>query len=138
MTTKTDKKKLCNCKLCIYLILTAILLMTICIGSYYYLKYTANQVTIFISDLENSVIANDWNNAYINYDQALDHWDKHKNIWQCFLQHQEIDDIESMFQQLKGYLKTKNVTDSLSSLYELKYNINHVPDTERISLYNIL
>ncbi|MGI5824158.1 MAG: DUF4363 family protein [Bacillota bacterium] len=127
-----------NHRLYFYLGLTAVLLLGICLGSYYYLKNTSYQVISSFPQLEAAITEGDWQEANIHFTAAQQTWDKHKNIWQCFLLHQEIDDIESMFHQLKGYLETNNATDSLSSIYKLEYNINHVPDTEKISFYNIL
>lgn len=127
-----------NRRLFIYLAIAALLLLGVCLGSYFYLVNSANHVLEVISEIEDDVAAGSWETANAEFDTAKGIWDKHKNIWQCFLVHQEIDEIESAFMKLQGYIETKAREESLSSLYELAYSISHVPDTERISLYNIL
>ena len=138
MQDTTNTQNFSNRRLYFYLALSAIILFGICIGSYYYLKTTANQVLDVFPQMESAVLAGDWQKSIQDYNEAKITWDRHKNFWQCFLMHQEIDDIEAMFSRLKGYLETNSITESLSSIYELQYNINHVPDTERLSLYNVL
>ena len=135
-TSNTQTKS--NRRLYIYLAITAILLLGACIGSYCYLKISANSVLDTISQIETDVLADDWQQAGEEYHNARHIWNSHKNFWQCFLIHQEIDDIERSFMQLQGFLETQDTAQSLSSLYELSYSIDHVPDTERISFYNIL
>ena len=138
MQDTSNTQNFSNRRLYFYLLLSAALLLGICIGSYYYLKTTANQVLEFFPQMETAVLAGDSHQSLASYNQAKQTWDKHKNFWQCFLMHREIDDSEAMFFRLKGYLETGSITESLSSIYELQYNIDHVPDTERLSLYNIL
>lgn len=127
-----------NYRLYIYLAVTTALLLGVCIGSYWYLVHSANHVLTIISYIEDDVITENWEQANAEFENAKTVWDKNKNIWQCFLIHQEIDDIESAFMELQGYMESHASAESLSSLYELSYSISHVPDTERISIYNIL
>ncbi len=138
MNQPTTQSRPCNKRLCIILILATFLLLGFCIGSYFYLKTTADSVVEHLSPLENAVTAAQWQQAQIHYETVRSRWNRHKNFWQCFIRHQEIDDIEAIFFKLKGQLETGNISDSLSSIYELDYHIRHVPDTERLSLYNIL
>lgn len=135
-TSNTQTKS--NRRLYIYLAITAILLLGACIGSYCYLKISADSVINVISQVETAVLADDWQQADEKFQNAQAIWNNHKNFWQCFLLHQEIDNIEISFKQLQGFLETRDTAQSLSSLYELSYSIDHVPDTERISFYNIL
>ena len=135
-TSNTQNKT--NRRLYIYLIIAALLLLGVCLGSYFYLVSSANRVLDIIPEIEEAVEAGDWEEANEEFDEAKGIWDKHKNIWQCFLIHQEIDDIESAFMKLQGYIETESTEETLSSLYDLAYSIDHVPDTERISIYNIL
>lgn len=135
-TSNTQNRS--NRRLYIYLSITALLLLGVCLGSYFYLVSSADRVLDIIPEIEEAVEEGDWAEANEEFDEAKDIWDKHKNIWQCFLVHQEIDDIESAFMKLQGYIETESTEESLSSLYDLAYSIDHVPDTERISIYNIL
>lgn len=138
MNQPTTRSRFSNKKLCLILTLAAFLLLGFCIGSYLYLKTTADSVVEQLLPLENAVTTSQWQQAQTHYEAARSRWNRHKNFWQCFIRHQEIDDIEAIFFKLKGQLETKNTSDSLSSIYELDYHIHHVPDTERLSLYNIL
>ena len=138
MQDTSNTQNFSNRRLYFYLLLSAILLFGICIGSYYYLKTTANQVLAVFPQMETAVLEGNQPKSLQSYNEAKLIWDKHKNFWQCFLMHQEIDDIEAMFFRLKGYLETNSTIESLSSIYELQYNIKHVPETEKLSFYNIL
>ena len=122
----------------ISLIVTAILLLTVCLSSYLYLDKSANHILSYIPKIEKSIEEDNWKQVNVEFYQAKAYWDKHKDIWQCIILHQEIDDIETEFMLLQGYIFTQNAGDSLSSLYKLKYTVDHVPDTEKIALYNIL
>lgn len=135
-TSNTQTKT--NRRLYIYLGIAALLLLGVCLGSYFYLVSSANSVLDIIPEIEEAVLEDDWQEAQEEFADAKETWDKHKNIWQCFLLHQEIDDIESAFMKLQGYIEAESTEETLSSLYDLAYSIDHVPDTERISLYNIL
>ena len=122
----------------ISLIVTAILLLSICLGTYWYLEKSAGHMLSYVPQIENALSENNWQQVTAEFDDVKAYWDKHKDIWQCLILHQEIDDIETEFMLLQGYINTKSTEDTLSSLYKLKYTIDHVPDTERIAFYNIL
>lgn len=122
----------------IALIVTAVLLFTVCLGSYLYLEKSSDYMLAYVPQIEKSIIENNWQQVDSEFKEIKDYWDKHKDIWQCIILHQEIDDIETEFMLLQGYILTQNKSDGLSSLYKLEYTIDHVPDTEKITFYNIL
>ncbi|WP_315121034.1 DUF4363 family protein [uncultured Clostridium sp.] len=90
------------------------------------------------SKLEQSIEKEDWGNSNLLINEISEKWYKDCNKLYIFLNHNEIDNINSELNKLTQYVKYNNKEESMASLYVIKFFFQHTLDLEKISYQNIL
>ncbi|MEW9094403.1 MAG: DUF4363 family protein [Clostridiaceae bacterium] len=89
------------------------------------------------SKLEQSIEKEDWEDANLLINEISEKWHEHCNELSIFLNHNEIDNINSELSKLTQYVKYNNKEESMASLYVVKFFFQHTLDLEKISYQNI-
>lgn len=77
-----------------------------------------NQVGLsqYLRETESSIRREDWTNAMESIKKAQKAWEKIKPLMQIDIDHDYVNDIETRFVSLKGYIETKNSSEALANV----------------------
>ena len=103
-----------------------------------YLQTTTLTLGAQLEAVEQSISTQKWEVAQKELNTAQQRWDKNKTWWTVLLDHQEIDNIDISMNRLEKYLETHDVSLSLGEVSALKLQVDHISDTEKLNLRNIL
>lgn len=104
------------------------------------LKYL-NNVTIELEEkndtLEDLITNKEWDKSYDEVISLLDYIEKNSTKMSIFINHQEIDLIESEIFKLTQYVKSKTYDESLASIHYIKFSVKNINRLQKINLQNI-
>ena len=103
-----------------------------------YLQTTTLTLGAQLEAVEQSISTQKWEVAQKELNTAQQRWDKNKTWWTVLLDHQEIDNIDISMNRLEKYIKTHDVSLSLGEVSALKFQVDHISDSEKLNLRNIL
>lgn len=123
-------------------ILTLIIALGILIFSgIWEINYLENSSKYLMGDIDNTI-------NYINqdkYDMAKDAnknvistWKNMKFVWNIFVNHERVDDLEETLVDLESYIEFENKEDSISSANKLKRIINQIVEKQKFTPEHIL
>ncbi|MDQ7093868.1 DUF4363 family protein [Desulfosporosinus sp. PR] len=108
------------------------------LASYRYIQGTTQTIGSQLDTLEQSISSQQWDTAEKELTAAQQHWDNNKTWWTILLDHQEIDRIDLSLYRLNKYLVTRNLSLSLGEISDLELLIQHISDTEKLTIENVL
>ena len=123
-----------------------IITMICCVGiilvsGVYEIRYLDKTATYFMSDME--YIQNAINNN--NYELASEHmknfsesWNNVRIIWNIFVNHEEVDNIEEAMIELKNNIEFKDDSACKINIEKIKNNVTHSAGRQKLKLDNIL
>ncbi|ODA41496.1 DUF4363 family protein [Desulfosporosinus sp. BG] len=120
------------------IVIIVILLLGGSLISYRYLQSTTQTLGVELESVEKSISTEKWEIAEKDLNTTLECWDKNKILWTVLLDHQEIDAIDIGINRLDKFIKTQNISLSLGEVSSLKLRLDHIADTEKLNLQNIL
>ncbi len=120
------------------IVIIVILLLGGSLVSYQYIQRTTQSLGTQISTVEQSISGQQWDIAQRKLKETQQRWDENKIWWTILLDHQEIDKIELSLSRLDKYVETQNLPLSLGEASTLELLINHISETEKFTLENIL
>jgi len=120
------------------IVIIAILILGGSLTSYQYIQTSAQALEVPLETVEQSISTQKWEVAQKELNTAQQRWDKNKTWWTVLLNHQEIDTIDISIKRLEKYLETHDVSLSLGEVAALKLQVDHISDTEKLNLRNIL
>ena len=103
-----------------------------------YLQTTTLTLGAQLEAVEQSISTQKWEVAQKELNTAQQRWDKNKTWWAVLLDHQEINNIDISMNRLEKYIKTHDVSLSLGEVSALKFQVDHISDSEKLNLRNIL
>ena len=103
-----------------------------------YLQTTTQTLEAQLEAIEQSISTQKWEVAQKELNTVQQRWDKNKTWWTVLLDHQEIDRIDISMNRLEKYLETHDVSLSLGEVSALKLQVDHISETEKLNLQNIL
>lgn len=123
-----------------------VVVMIICVvivvaGGICEIKYLNKSSLYLMSDIEyiQNAISNDNYELAINQSESTyNSWNDIKKIWNIFVNHEEIDDIETAMIDLKEHLKFQNKEECLVAIEKIKSDLEHTVKRQKISIDNIL
>ncbi len=118
----------------IILIITTIILI---FAGIWEIKYFDNTSEYMQADVDYIINALNNNNFELakNHLKSLDEsWSNIKDVWNIFIEHQEIDKVESEIIKYKEYVSLEKKEEALVSGNVLKYLLNHVASTQDIQI----
>lgn len=120
------------------IVIIVVLLLGGSLTTYRYLQTTTLTLGAQLEAVEQSISTQKWEVAQKELNTAQQHWDKNKTWWAVLLDHQEIDNIDISMNRLEKYIETHDVSLSLGEVSALKLQVDHISDTEKLNLRNIL
>jgi hypothetical protein len=104
------------------------------------IKYLEETSIFAISDVEyavNLVKNNNFAAANKHIIELNNTWNGMKGIWTIFINHNELDDIEIALLNFKTYTELNNKEQSLIYSEQLKQNLKHVSEKQKIRIENV-
>ena len=115
-----------------------VLLLAGSLLSYQYLQGTTNTLGSQITQIEQSISGQKWDDARQELKQTQEKWEKTKTWWTVLLNHQDIDSIDFSLNLLEKYLDTQNLSLSLGEASALELMFKQISEVEKPTLKNIL
>lgn len=122
----------------ITIVIIVILLLGGSLTSYQYIQASTQALGVPLETVERSISTQKWEIAQQEFNTAQLRWDKDKTWWTIVLDHQEIDTIDLCIMRLGKYIEAQDVSLSLGEVAALKLLVDHISDTEKLNLQNIL
>lgn len=124
-----------------YILLAALFLLIIIVGSVVTIYYVQNEADLLQEQLvaiEKCIYEENWKKAYTLYKSFEEKWFDIDHKWSMVIDHTEIDYINMDLGELEAFIKTEDKSSALAKLSSLKLLVDHIPERERPSLKNIL
>lgn len=102
-----------------------------------YLKFVCNDLTELDNKVEENINKGDWKEAGKASISCLESWKKYSDQISIFVNHAEIDNINTELYKLTQYVKTEDKEEALASINVLKFLLEHIVNMEKINLQNI-
>ncbi|WP_051623444.1 DUF4363 family protein [Clostridium hydrogeniformans] len=100
-----------------------------------------NKITLEIEQkndvIEDLVNENKWEESYEEVLSLLDFINENSTKMSIFINHQEMDLIESEIYRLTQFVKNKNLDETLSSLHFIKFSVDSVKKLQKVNIKNI-
>ncbi|MGE5628697.1 MAG: DUF4363 family protein [Solirubrobacterales bacterium] len=119
------------------MVIFAILLISV-FYSINYLNKSCSNLESLDTKLETLIEESSWDNAYATSLELMDDWDNYSKVITIFVNHAEIDNINSELWKLTQYTKFKNRDESMASVHTIKFYLGHIMDMEKVNMQNIL
>jgi len=110
-------------------------------GSYWnshYIYQSSESLAQRLDRVEEFIQVEKWDEAQQEMAVMEKEWEGTKKWWSVLLHHQEIDNIDISLKRVEKYVLGKNSILGLGELSALRLLVNHISDTETLSLQNIL
>jgi hypothetical protein len=109
-------------------------------GSYWhgnYINQSANSLVEKLDRVEELIQIGQWDEAQREMARMENEWKGTKKTWSILIHHQEIDNIEISLKRVEKYVVAKNSLLGLGELSALRLLVDHISDTETLSIQNI-
>lgn len=107
------------------------------IFSIQYLNKVCKDLEDISSSIETYINEDNMNKAYETSLSLTKKWKKYSESISIFVNHQEIDNIETELSKIPQYIKEDSKEESLASVRVLAFFLNHVKNMEKITIQNI-
>ena len=98
----------------------------------------AEETAAYIPGLAAAIRSEDWERALLLYERCEARFRAAQRWWKMMINHDDMRDVEAAFVDLRVALENKNSFEAQKELADLKFFLEHVPDTERVNLGNVL
>jgi hypothetical protein len=123
----------------IVMAIAILIIMPALIGiSHIYLNKASTEMAQKLSVAEDSARKGDISLSLKQLNEFSKDWDFNKKIFATFIRHAELDLANQSSAKLIPYLQDDNKSNFYGECETLKMQINHIADTERFSVDNIL
>ena len=121
----------------ISLIIFIIMIINIAFSLNYLNKVTDDLGRLNV-EIEQYITDSNWDKAYKSSIEYTEKWKDYSEKLKLFVDHQEMDKIETELSKLPQYIKVKNKEESLASVHVLKFLVDHISELEKVNIQNIL
>lgn len=123
-------------------IITIIIIILIFAGEWItqnYTKKTLGKTQDQLRELKEDILNTQNNNSYLieKTDQIYEDWGKENEILSYYLEHNELEKVNTQIILIKGYLESDTPQDSIPDLEEGIYILDHIKQKEAFNLKNI-
>ncbi|MCT8975856.1 DUF4363 family protein [Clostridium sp. CX1] len=102
-----------------------------------YLNKVCTKLDNLNKEIEISIENKSWTKAYDNSIKFLNQWDNYSRKISIFVNHAEIDNINSELWKLTQYTKCKTEEEALASSHVIKFLLEHIVNLEKVNAENI-
>lgn len=123
-------------------IITIIIIILIFAGEWItqnYTKKTLGKTQDQLRELKEDILNSQNNNSYLieKTDKIYEDWEKENEILSYYLEHNELEKVNTQIILIKGYLESDTPQDSIPDLEEGIYILDHIKQKEVFNLKNI-
>ena len=122
------------------LIICIILVTLIIIGDWIIQNYTKNTINNITGELENlkqCLFEKSDKNINEQIDRIDNKWNKVHDKLACYIEHDELEKVETNFTACKSLAKTEEYEQAISELEKTVYVLEHITDKYSFDLVNI-
>ena len=102
------------------------------------LNDTEKQADGFIADISESAMRGDFDSCGEALEGFAAFWDGRKSYYLFFVRHEEMHDIETGIEQMKGFARCRDQSGIIGELEKLKTVLKHISESELPLFRNIL
>ncbi len=124
-------------RLMIFLIISVIIFITFAVWTQNMLESSAGNLGRHLDHLEAAIKNDNWPSADNQVKAITRLWNENKKSWQIFINHEEVDNIDSSLARVKQLVEIREKADALAEIAVLKLFILHIPEKESLSLVNV-
>ncbi len=124
----------------VYIVVAGLLISLLVLGIYTLHAFddTAMRMANTIDRLETDIFNSDWTEAENKVGDIKREWDGHKQWWTIFIDHREIDNIDTALARTLKFIETRERASAVAELAALRLMIKNIPEKERINIKNVL
>lgn len=118
-----------------------IIILLLSFGTIWYSDYihsSADSIVQKLNRVEELIQGEKWQEAEMELGKVEREWEQTKTLWSVLLHHQEIDTIDISLKKVEKYIQGNSSVLGLGELSALRLLVEHISDTESLSLQNIL
>lgn len=122
-------------------IILIICIVVLVVGGIVEIKYLEKSSTFISADIdyiENAIQNNNYDLAEQQMEKTYNTWTKNKDVFNIFIIHDEIDDIDEYITELKEYIKFENKEECIVAISKLREALTHTVDRQKLKIDNIL
>ena len=124
-------------RLMIFLIISVIIFITFAVWTQNMLESSAGNLGRHLDHLEAAIKNDNWPSADNQVKAITRLWNENKKSWQIFINHEEVDNIDSSLASVKQLVEIREKAVALAEIAVLKLFILHIPEKESLSLVNV-
>ena len=123
-------------------IITIIIILLIFAGEWItqnYTKKTLGKTQDQLRELKEDILNTQNNNSYLieKTGKIYEDWERENEILSYYLEHNELEKVNTQIILIKGYLESDTPQDSIPDLEEGIYILDHIKQKEAFNLKNI-
>ncbi len=118
--------------------LILVLLFTLSLGSAAAVKAQTEACLRPLSSLDELAQVENWHMTTEHLQQSYQIWQQNQFFFHTIMEHQELDETESLFASAFAACKEEDEPDFHMTLAQLKISLQHLSEKQQISLGNIL
>lgn len=119
------------------IVIIAVIITGIIVSKNYMQRETAEMVEL-LKSAETFAYSGDYNKAEKDINDFSEKWDKNRKVLCTFVRHSEVDIANESAAKVKPYLNAQDKSDFFAECEILKFQIKHITETEKYTLYNVL
>ncbi len=103
-------------------------------------NYTSNATCVLTGDLNNLrdyVISEKKEDINNKMKEIEDKWDEYKNVLAYYIEHDELEKVETELTTLKGSVEVKEYTHCVGNLDATIFILEHIQDKEKFTIQSI-
>ena len=104
-------------------------------------KYTEKVVSTmnnYINDLKTDIRDENYSKLDQNINDMNDKWDEFKNVLSVYIEHDELEKVETYLAGYKSYVETHDKDMALSDLDKTEFILEHISNKYKITIENII
>ena len=123
-------------------IITILIILAIIIGEWLtqsYSKKTLSGVQDSLRKLKEGILSteNEVSELIDKTNQIYDKWEEDNQLLSYYLEHDELEKVNTQFVLVKGYLETDDPKNAIPDIEEGIYILEHIKEKEKSSIKNI-
>ncbi|CEO88049.1 DUF4363 family protein [Syntrophaceticus schinkii] len=105
--------------------------------SHRYLDRSASKMVVELEEVKKAVEQEKWKESRDAYAKFNENWDDAHKKWAMFTDHFELDNIEMRLIRGQSFIDAEDAINAVAEINEAIMLLEHIPERERLTLYNI-
>lgn len=122
-------------------IICLVLIVAIFVLDYITQSYTENIANDFFAKIDNMKSSIQENKTHDELEESMEEidssWESAHNRLAFFIEHRELEKVETSFVNLRSFIETYDYSMALSKLDETSFLLEHIKDRNKFSLENV-